>query len=114
MALHKLVGDRQAAPACFLCALEPDPCTVARLEGLIIAANETELDGAIVPWVTLKVEGNYASVTLNRYYRGLVIGLRALGGSLEKYRLTLRVYHLPPATSTTVHHGRSVDRYRAS
>ncbi|MGH2478999.1 MAG: PD-(D/E)XK nuclease family protein, partial [Ktedonobacteraceae bacterium] len=35
-------------------------------------------------------------------------------GPLERYRLTLRVYHLPPVTHTTTHKGRSVERYRAN
>lgn len=116
MAISKPVEERREAPACFLCALDPDPhaCAVPRLEGQVIAAHVTMLDGEAVPWVTLKTGEAYASITLNRYYRELVKGLRALSGSLEKYQLTLRVYHLPPPINTTTHHNRSVDRYRAN
>jgi DNA replication ATP-dependent helicase Dna2 len=81
---------------------------------LIIAAHEAQIGGEIVPWVTLKVGETYASITLTRYDRPLVKGLRALDGSLAAYGLVLRVYHLPPASNTTIHHGRSVDRYRAN
>src|SRR5579883_51939 len=114
MAVHEASEGRQAAQTCFLCALDPQPCSVDRLEGLLIAAHEAVIDGESVPWVTLKVGETYASITLNRYYRGLVSGLRALHGSLSKYRLTLRIYHLPPTTTTTTLHGRSVKRYRAN
>lgn len=114
MAIQQPVEDQQQP--CFLCALDPasHPCAVPRLEGLLIAAHETHIDGEIVPWVTLKLGDAYASITLTRYYRGLVKGLRELSGPLSKYHLTLRVYHLPPVMQTTTHHGRSVDRYRAN
>ncbi len=114
MAVHEAGEEQRAAPTCFLCALDPQPCAVGRLEGLLIAAHEAVIDGESVPWVTLRVGETYASITLNRYYRGLVHGLRALSGSLEAYHLTLRVYHLPPANNTTTHGGRSVERYRAN
>ncbi|HET8844578.1 MAG TPA: AAA domain-containing protein, partial [Ktedonobacteraceae bacterium] len=116
MAVYKPVENPQEAPACFLCELDPDthPCAVPRLEGLVIAAHVTMLDGEAVPWVTLKMGDAFASITLSRYYREMVKGLRALGGSLEKYQLTLRVYHLSPAINTTTHHDRHVDRYRAN
>lgn len=116
MAIQQPVEKQQGAQSCFLCALDPasQPCAVPRLEGLLIAAHETQIDGEVVPWVTLKLGETYASITLTRSYRELVRGLRALSGSLEKYHLTLRVYHLPPVTHTTTHHGRSVDRYRAN
>lgn len=113
MAIHEPTREQQAAQSCFLCVLDPRPCVVPRLEGLLIAANETELDGEVVPWVTVKVGERYASITLSRYYRSMVKSLRALGGSLEKYHLHLRIYHLPEANNTTLHKGRVVDRYRA-
>src|SRR5579885_2418329 len=115
MAVHEpLEEEQKAAQVCFLCALDPHPCAVARLEGQIVAAHEATVEGESKPWVTLRVEETYASITLTRYDRPLVRGLRALGGSLEKRHLTLRVYHLPPALHTTTHNGRSVDRYRAN
>lgn len=114
MAVHERVEETRAAQTCFLCALDPHPCAVERLEGLLIAAGETTLDGETLPWVTLRLDDAYASITLTRYYHGLVKGLRALGGSLEKRHLTLRVYHLPAAVNTTTHDERSVDRYRAN
>src|SRR4051812_12109848 len=116
MVVHTSVEDSQDISTCFLCALDPDPhpCAVPRLEGYVIAAHVANLDGEAVPWVTIKVGEAYASVTLNRYYREMVKGLRALSGSLEEYQLLLRIYHLPPPMNTTIHHGRNVDRYRAN
>jgi DNA replication ATP-dependent helicase Dna2 len=117
MAISEPFEEQQQRPstsACFLCALDPHPCALARMEGRIIAAHETSIEGEIVPWVTLKLEDSYASITLTRYDRSLVKGLRALGGSLERRHLTLRLYHLPPVQNTTTHQGRSVDRYRAN
>lgn len=115
MAIHEWVEESRAAQACFLCVLDPHPCSVERLEGLIVAAGETALDGETLPWVTLRLgEETYASVTLTRYYHGMVRGLRSLGGSLEKYQITLRIYHLPASVNTTTHRERSVDRYRAN
>jgi DNA replication ATP-dependent helicase Dna2 len=115
MAIQQPVEDSRAAQEeCFLCALDPHPCAVHKLEGQLIAAHETQIDGESVPWVTLRIGETYASITLTRYYRELVRGLRALSGPLEKRRLTMRVYHLPPATHTTTHNERSVDRYRAN
>ncbi len=115
MAVHKLAEEQQAVQTCFLCALDPDPCAVALVEGQIIAASATELDGEVVPWVTLRLGGErYASITFSRYYHALIKGLRALEGGLERYRLTLRVYHLPPSIGTTTNHGREVERYRAN
>jgi len=76
---------------------------------------ETELDGGTLPWVTLQVgEEAYASIILTRYYRDFIRSLRALGGSLERRRLLLRVYHLPPAGKATTHGERRVERYRAN
>jgi DNA replication ATP-dependent helicase Dna2 len=115
MAVHEpLEEEQKSTQICFLCALDPHPCAVARLEGQIVAAHETLVEGERKPWVTLRMGETYASITLTRYDRPLVRGLRALGGSLEQRHLTLRVYHLPPAIHTTTHNGRSVDRYRAN
>ncbi|HEY1350441.1 MAG TPA: AAA domain-containing protein [Ktedonobacteraceae bacterium] len=106
--------QQTTAQTCFLCALDPHPCAVARLQGQIVAAHEATIDGESKPWVTLRVEDTYASITLTRYDRALVQGLRTLGGALEQRRLTLRVYHLPATRHTTTHQGRSVDRYHAN
>ncbi|HXR65441.1 MAG TPA: hypothetical protein VN729_05945, partial [Ktedonobacteraceae bacterium] len=115
MAMHEPLTAEQPAQSCFLCALEGShACMVERLEGLIVAAGETELDGEKLPWVTLQVADAYASVILTSYYRELIKSLRALGKSLERRHLTLCIYHLPPAMSTTTHRERSVERYRAS
>jgi DNA replication ATP-dependent helicase Dna2 len=108
------VPDPPNAQTCFLCALDPHPCAVACLQGQIVAAHEATIDGESRPWVTLRVGDTYASITLTRYDRSLVQGLRTLGGSLERRRLTLRVYHLPATRHTTTHQGRSVDRYHAN
>ena len=100
-----LAGQQETAQTCFLCALDPaaQPCALPRLEGLLIAAHETQIDGEVVPWVTLRCGEQYASITLTRSYRELVRGLRALDGPLADHQLTLRVYHLPPVTQTTIH-----------
>jgi DNA replication ATP-dependent helicase Dna2 len=116
MTIHETIEEqrqREQQP-CFLCALDPHPCAVSQLEGVIIAAHEAQIEGEMVPWVTLKVGETYASITLTRSYRELVKGLRALEGPLARHKLTLRVYHLPSANNTTVHGERSVDRYRAN
>ncbi len=117
MAIREPVTEQQeTAQACFLCALDPatHPCAVPRLEGLLIAAHESPVDGEMTPWVTLKCGERYASITLTRAYRELVRGLHALDGPLARYHLTMRVYHLPPVTNVTTSKGRSVDRYRAN
>lgn len=115
MAIPELPEEQQkAAQTCFLCALDPHPCAIARMQGQIVAAHEATIDGESRPWVTLRVGETYASITLTRYDRSLVRGLHMLGGSLEQRHLTLRVYHLPPMLNTTTHQGRSVDRYRAN
>ena len=115
MAIREPVVERQeTAQACFLCALDPEPCAVPRLEGLLIAAHEASIDGEMTPWVTLRCGERYASITLTRSYRELVRGLHALNGPLERYGLTMRVYHLPPVTHVTTNKGRSVERYRAN
>ena len=114
MAIYEPLVEQQTTTTCFLCALDPHPCAIERLEGTIVAAHEAMIDGESKPWVTLKMGETYASVTLTRYYRNLVKGLEALSGPLERRHLTLRVYHLPPAHRTTTHGERSVGRYHAS
>lgn len=116
MAMREPIADQHSTQTCFLCALDPasQPCAIPKLEGLLIAAHETSIDGEMVPWVTLKVGERYASITLTPPYRTFVKGLRALHGALANYGLTLRVYHVPPVTATTTHNGRRVERYRAN
>jgi len=115
MAVHEPPEEQQATTqTCFLCALDPHPCTVARIEGQIVVAQEVIIDGESCPRITLRVGETYASITLTRYDRSLVHNLRALGGSLEQRHLTLRVYHLPPIFNTTTHQGRTVDHYCAN
>jgi DNA replication ATP-dependent helicase Dna2 len=114
MAIREPVAEQETQQTCFLCVLDPYPCTLPQLEGLLTAAGERTLDGEVVPWVTLKLAEGYASIALNRPYHALIKGLRALSGALEKYHLTLRVYHLPASTHTTIHGERSVDHYQAN
>ena len=99
---------------CFLCSLNQQPCTVPKLEGHIIYAHEARLDGEITPFITIEIGNDYASFSLTRHYRSLVKGLIDLGNDLRARKLTLRVFHLPPATSTTDRNGRKVNRYRAN
>lgn len=115
MAVQEPPEEQQAtAQPCFLCALDPHPCAVARIEGQIVVAHEVMVNGENCPRVTLHVGETYASITLTRFDHSLVRSLRTLGGSLEQRHLTLRVYHLPPLLNTTTHQGRSVDHYCAN
>lgn len=102
------------AQTCFLCALDPHPCAVARLQGQIVAAHEVMINGERQHRVTLRTGETDASITLTFYDRPLVQSLRMLGGPLQQRHLTLRVYHLPPALSTTMNHDRRVDHYCAN
>ena len=99
---------------CFLCSLNPQPCAVPKLEGHIIYAHEARLDGEITPFITIEIGNDYASFSLTRHYRSLVKGLIDLGNDLRARKLTLRVFHLPPATSTIDRNGRKLNRYRAN
>jgi DNA replication ATP-dependent helicase Dna2 len=104
----------EAKQECFLCALDPHPCTEKMIEGRIVAAHEFNVNGEITPSITLETGTTFAAVSLTSYYRSLVKGLRELGTEIRKRQLTLRVYHLPPLTHITEHHGRIVHRYRAN
>ena len=114
MAIREPVAEKESPQTCFLCVLDPSPCAQPLLEGVLTAAGERSLDGEVVPWVTLRLAEGYASIALNRPYLALIKGLRALSGALEKYHLTLRVYHLPASTHTTVHGKRNVEHYQAN
>ncbi|HZU68054.1 MAG TPA: AAA domain-containing protein [Ktedonobacteraceae bacterium] len=99
---------------CFLCILDTQPCTVKKLEGYIIHAQEVRSEGEVVPFVTINLGTELAALTLTRYYRSLIQGLVGLGSDLHKRKLKLRVYHLPPAIRTTESKGRLVRHYRAN
>src|SRR5437588_2901335 len=99
---------------CFLCALDPYPCTVQKLEGYIIDAREVRSDGEMVPFITISLGSELAALTLTRCYRSLVQGLCELGAAMYKRKLVLRVYHLPAAVRTTENKGRRVLHYRAN
>jgi DNA replication ATP-dependent helicase Dna2 len=104
----------QTKQVCFLCAIDLHTCAVSSLEGLLISAQERTFAGEVVPTLTIKLGEAYASITLNRYYRDLLKALRTLDRPLPTYHLTLRVYHLPAASHTTEHHGRSVNHYQGN
>src|SRR5436309_12936574 len=105
---------KQTQHKCFLCSLDPHPCTVSSIEGRILYAHEAKLDGEITPFITIEIGNDYASFSLTHHYLSLVKGLIDLGNSLRTKKLTLRVFHLPLATSTIDRDGRTVYRYRAS
>ena len=97
---------------CFLCALDPYPCTTIQLEGRIIAAREQSINGETVPFITLDTGTMLVSLALTRYYRSLVKGLIALGSAMPS--LSLQVYHLPNPPSIREYKGRPVHRYQAN
>lgn len=104
----------QTQHKCFLCSLDPHPCTVPTIEGRILYAYEANLDGEVTPFITIERGNDFASFSLTRHYRSLVKGLIDLGNGLRIQKLILRVFHLPLATSTVDHNGRTVYRYRAN
>jgi DNA replication ATP-dependent helicase Dna2 len=103
---------REARQSCFLCALDPHPCSTMQIEGRIIAAREHSLNGERVPIISLDTGTTLVSVILTRYYRSMVKGLNALGS--VKYSLTLRVYHLPGTPIISEHKGRPLHGYQAN
>ncbi|HWZ17376.1 MAG TPA: hypothetical protein VNW73_01125, partial [Ktedonobacteraceae bacterium] len=107
-------NQEQTQHKCFLCSLDPHPCTVASIEGRILFAYEAKLDGEITPFITIERGNDFASFSLTRHYLSLVKGLIDLGNGLRTQQLMLRVFHLPLATSTTDRNGRTVYRYRAN
>jgi DNA replication ATP-dependent helicase/nuclease Dna2 len=104
----------QTQNKCFLCSLDPHPCMVTSIEGHILYAYEANLDGETTPFITIERGNDFASFSLTRHYRSLVKGLIDLGNGLRTQKLTLRVFHLPLATSTVDRNGRTVYRYRAN
>jgi DNA replication ATP-dependent helicase/nuclease Dna2 len=107
-------NQEQTEYKCFLCSLDPHACMVPTIEGHILYAHEAKLDGEITPFITIEIGNDYASFSLTRHYRSLVKGLIDLGNGLLTKKLTLRVFHLPFATSTIDRNGRTVYRYRAN
>ena len=107
-------NQEQTQHKCFLCSLDPHPCTVAGIEGRILYAYEANLDGEITPFITIERGNDFASFSLTRHYRSLVKGLIDLGNGLRTQKLILRVFHLPIATSTIDRNGHTVYRYRAN
>ncbi len=114
MLAHDVREPEETQHECFLCSLDSQPCAVPKLEGYISYVHEAKVDGEITPFITVDLGNDYASFSLTRYYRSLVKGLIDLGNDLRKRKLTLRVFHLPPASSTTDRKGRTVYRYRTN
>jgi DNA replication ATP-dependent helicase/nuclease Dna2 len=106
--------QEQTQHTCFLCALDPHPCSIPSIEGPILYAYEAKLDGETTPFITIERGNDFASFSLTRHYRSLVKGLIDLGNDLRTQKLTLRVIHLPLPTSTIDRNGRTVYRYRAN
>ena len=110
------VNSRQETPPgeCFLCAMDSQPCAVKKLEGTIVSAHEFNSQGEIVPYITLAVGSELATLRLTQTYRSLVKSLNDLGKGLRRHNLTLRVFHLPAAFATSEHKGQILHRYIAS
>src|SRR5215472_16257206 len=103
---------REKKPGCFLCALDPHPCTEMQLEGHILAAREHIINGEKTPIITLDCGTFVVSLALTRYYRSLVKELAALGSAIKN--LTLRVYHLPGKPAIAEYKGRPLRHYQAN
>jgi len=114
MVTHDARQAEQTRHECFLCVLAQQPCAVPQLEGHIISAHEVKVGGEMTPFITIHLGEEYASFSLTRHYRSLVKGLIDLGSNLRGRKLTLRVYHLPPAIDAREHKGRTVYRYRTN
>ncbi|HJT56054.1 MAG TPA: PD-(D/E)XK nuclease family protein, partial [Ktedonobacteraceae bacterium] len=106
--------DNHNEQECFLCVLDPQPCSVKKLEGYIIDAREVRSGGEMIPFITINLGTELAALTLTRHYRSLASVLVDVGPDLHKRKLKLRVYHLPPAIRTTESKGRVVHHYRAN
>ncbi len=105
----------EAQQECFLCALDRRPCFQAQLEGRIIAAHERVIDGERTPIILLDTGTTRAELHLDdQYYRKLVQDLKAHGDLLARYRITLRVYHLPTAPKAIEYKGYTRLRYKGN
>ena len=60
------VNARQETPPgeCFLCAMDSQPCAVKKLEGIIISAREFTSQGETLPYITIVVGGELATLRL--------------------------------------------------
>ncbi len=104
---------------CFLCVLDPQPCSQKRIEGSIRAVAERKIDGEWIPFITLNTGTALISLQLTRYYLSLVQELKRLEQQapdkrLRDYNLTLRVYHLPPLAGTSEFKDWPVQHYQAN
>ena len=114
MVVFNDLNQDQTQHNCFLCSLDPYPCSVPSIEGPIAYAHEARLDGEITPFISIERGNDLASFSLTHHYRGLVRSLIEMGDGLRAKKLTLRVFHLPQATSAIDRNGRTVYRYRAN
>src|SRR5260370_7577205 len=80
----------------------------------MLCGKEFKVGGEMAPLIDITLGEEYASLRLTRHYRSLVKGLMDLGSNLRGRKLTLRVYHLPPAIDAREHKGRTVYRYRTN
>src|SRR5579859_2439486 len=94
--------------------MDSQPCAVKKLEGIIISAREFTSQGETLPYITIVVGGELATLRLTQTYRSLVKCLNGLGADLRRHKITLRVFHLPAAFATSEHKGQSLHRYIAS
>jgi DNA replication ATP-dependent helicase Dna2 len=108
------LNQDQTQHNCFLCSLDAHPCSVPSIEGPIAYAHEARLDGEIMPFISIERGNDLASFSLTHHYRSLVRWLIEMGDGLRAKKLTLRVFHLPRATSAIDRNGRTVYRYRAN
>ena len=106
--------QEKAPGECFLCAMDSQPCAVKMLEGAIVSVREFNSQGEILPYITLAVGSELATLRLPPIYRSLVKALNDLGTDLRRRKLTLRVFHLPAALATSEHKGQTLHRYIAS
>ena len=108
----KVSAQNETKQGCFLCVLDPHPCTATQLEGRILAAREQTFNGETLAIITIDTGTMLVSVALTRYYRSLVKGLIALGSAMRG--LSLRIYHLPGAPSISEYKDRPLHRYQAN
>src|SRR5437667_5721784 len=91
--------------SCFLCTLDPGPaCHTASLVGRIVTAQEQQINGEKTALFLLDTGTARVELHLDdQYYRSLVRELQARKDFVERYNLTLHVYHLPQEPKTVEH-----------
>ncbi|GHO43390.1 AAA domain-containing protein [Ktedonospora formicarum] len=101
---------------CFLCAFDPThTCTRVELEGVILAAQESLVNGERVAIFVLDTGSTQLEVHLNdSYYRSLVRELRARWEMVRSLALRLRVYHLPFAPTEIIYSDKTRACYRGN